>query len=116
MHILKNILKYRSVGPPKNRKRKRESFKSCLGTKSLDEVIFNSRVLDNSNSSSIQNEMKIEVVLKDPRAIKIAKGIPIENRNEVIEKYIILGDMVTCSRFNKYQQRNSRRIFFTIEK
>jgi hypothetical protein len=68
--------------------------KAASGTKSLDDVIFSSRVLDNSNSSSIQNEMKLEVLLKDPRAIKIAKGIPIENRNEVIEKYIILGEMV----------------------
>ena len=40
--------------------------------------------------------MKLEVLLKDPRAIRIAKGIPIENMNEAIEKYIILGDMVTC--------------------
>lgn len=64
------------------------------GTKSLDDVIFNSRVLDNSNSSTIQGEMKLEVLLKDPRAIKIAKSIPIINRNEIIEKYIILGEMV----------------------
>ncbi len=63
-------------------------------TKSLDEVIFNSRVLDNSNSSSMQNELKLEILLKDSRAIRIAKAIPIENRNEVIEKYIILGEMV----------------------
>lgn len=64
------------------------------GTKSLDEVIYNSRVLDTSNSSSAQSQMKLDVLLKDPRAIKIAKNIPIENRNEIIEKYIILGDMV----------------------
>jgi hypothetical protein len=68
--------------------------KVASGTKSLDEVIFNSRVLDNSNSSSMQTELKLEVLLKDPRAIKIAENIPIERRNEVIEKYIILGEMV----------------------
>jgi hypothetical protein len=51
-------------------------------------------VSDNSNSSTIQKEMKLEVVLKDPRAIKIAQSIPITNRNEIIEKYIILGEMV----------------------
>ena len=66
--------------------------KVASGTKTLDEVIYNSRVMDNSNSSSWQNENKLEVVLKDPRAIKIAKAIPIENRNEVLEKYIILGE------------------------
>jgi hypothetical protein len=38
--------------------------------------------------------MRLEVLLKDPRAIVIAKGIPIENRNEVIERFIILGEMV----------------------
>ena len=66
----------------------------AAGTKSLDEVIYNSRVRDNSSSISPQREMKLEVLLKDPRAIVIAKGIPIENRNEVIEKFIILGEMV----------------------
>jgi hypothetical protein len=64
--------------------------------KTIDEVIYNSRVLENTNSSSVQNEMKLQVLLKDPRAVKIANNSPIENRNEVIEKYIILGDMVTC--------------------
>ena len=75
--------------------RKKEKIsKTASGTKSLDDVIYNSRVIDNSNSTSLQNENKLEVVLKDPRAIRIAKAIPIENRNEVIEKYIILGEMV----------------------
>jgi hypothetical protein len=75
------------------REKERHS-KTVAGTKSLDEVIFNSRVLENSNSSSIKNELKIEILLKDPRAIRIAKDVPIENRNEVIEKFIILGEMV----------------------
>jgi len=75
-------------------RKKEYDSKVASGTKSLDEVIFNSRVLDNSNSSLKQNEMKLEILLKDPRAIGIAKNIPIENRNEIIEKYIILGEMV----------------------
>jgi|WetSurMetagenome_2_1015567.scaffolds.fasta_scaffold25937_2 hypothetical protein len=78
----------------KKEREKEASSKAVLGTKSLDEVIYNSRVMDNSNSSSKQNENKLEVVLKDPRAIKIAKAIPTENRNVVLEKYIILGEMV----------------------
>jgi hypothetical protein len=78
----------------KMEREKEASSKANLGTKSLDEVIYNSRVLDNSNSSSMQNELKLEILLKDARAIRIAKGVPIENRNEVIEKYIILGEMV----------------------
>jgi hypothetical protein len=65
------------------------------GTKSLDDVIFNSRVLDNSNSNRTQDAMKLEVLLKDPRAIKIVESIPSINRSEIIEKYIILGEMVT---------------------
>jgi hypothetical protein len=76
--------------------RKERNQSKAAGTKSLDDVIYSSRVLNNSDSSSLQNEMKLEVLLKDPRAIKIAKGIPIGSINEVIEKYIILGDMVTC--------------------
>jgi hypothetical protein len=64
------------------------------GTKSLDDVIFNSRVLDHSNSSTTKDEMKLEILLKDPRAIKIAENIPMINRNEILEKYIILGEMV----------------------
>jgi len=38
--------------------------------------------------------MKIEITLKDPQAIEIVKNIPKDKRNEVIEKYIILGNMV----------------------
>jgi hypothetical protein len=38
--------------------------------------------------------MKLELILKNPNAIKIVNNIPEEQRNKVIEKYIILGDMV----------------------
>jgi len=38
--------------------------------------------------------MKIEIYLKDPQAIEIVNSIPEDKRNEVIEKYIILGNMV----------------------
>lgn len=65
------------------------------GTKSLDEVIFNSRVIDNSNPIATHEHLKIDLVLKDQRAIRIVNNIPIGNRNEVLEKYIILGEMVT---------------------
>lgn len=46
-----------------------------------------------SAQSSIQ-EYKIELQLMDPRAIEIIEAIPAERRDEVIEKYIILGEMV----------------------
>ncbi|MEM4234368.1 MAG: restriction endonuclease [Candidatus Methanomethylicaceae archaeon] len=39
-------------------------------------------------------ELKLEVTLRDSRAIEIVEHMPIERRNEIIEKYIILGDMV----------------------
>jgi len=64
------------------------------GTKRLDDLIFNSRVLNQSNSEISKNEMRLEVILTDPRAISIAESIPISSRNEIIEKYIILGEMV----------------------
>jgi len=38
--------------------------------------------------------MKLTLTLKDSRAIEIAKNIPIKQRSAVIEKYIILGEMV----------------------
>lgn len=41
-----------------------------------------------------QNEVKLELVLSDPRAIKIVENMPEEQRDSIIEKYIILGDMV----------------------
>ena len=41
-----------------------------------------------------QNEVKLELVLSDPTAIKIVESMPEDLRNSVIEKYIILGDMV----------------------
>jgi len=39
-------------------------------------------------------EMALKLTLKDPRAIEIVKGIPVKHRDEVIEKYLILGEMV----------------------
>ncbi|MCW4050564.1 MAG: hypothetical protein NWE89_12600 [Candidatus Bathyarchaeota archaeon] len=41
-----------------------------------------------------QNEVKLELTLTDPTAIKIVETIPEEQRDSIIEKYIILGDMV----------------------
>jgi len=38
--------------------------------------------------------MKIQLNLKDPQAIEIVKSIPKDKLNEVIEKYIILGNMI----------------------
>ncbi len=40
------------------------------------------------------NELKIELTLSDPAAIEIVENIPDERRDEIIEKYIILGNMV----------------------
>lgn len=40
------------------------------------------------------NELKLDLTLKDPIAIKIVNNIPVEQQNSIIEKYIILGDMV----------------------
>ena len=87
----------------------------AAGTKSLDEAIFNSRVLDNSNSSSIQNEMKLEIVLEDPRAVKIARDIPLENRNKVIEKYIILGEMIASYAFISTNKETVEEFFSPIK-
>jgi hypothetical protein len=39
-------------------------------------------------------EMKLTVTLRDQRAKEIVESIPIKQRDEVIEKYIILGEMV----------------------
>lgn len=38
--------------------------------------------------------MKLKILLKDPRAIAIVRKIPEMERDEVIEKFIILGEMV----------------------
>jgi hypothetical protein len=39
-------------------------------------------------------EKKLNLTLTDPRAIEIVEGIPAAQRDEIIEKYIILGEMV----------------------
>jgi len=38
--------------------------------------------------------MKIQLTLKDPQAIDIVKKLPKDKRDEIIEKFIILGNMV----------------------
>jgi len=39
-------------------------------------------------------EMSLKLTLTDPRAIEIVENIPVKQRDEIIEKYIILGEMV----------------------
>jgi len=46
-----------------------------------------------SASTSVE-EMTLKLTLRDPRATEIVKSIPVKRRDEVIEKYIILGEMV----------------------
>ncbi|MEM3874164.1 MAG: restriction endonuclease [Candidatus Bathyarchaeia archaeon] len=44
--------------------------------------------------ASSAKEIKLKITLRDPRAIEIVESIPAEQRDQVIEKYIILGEMV----------------------
>jgi len=44
--------------------------------------------------SSVMSELKFDLTLKDPNAIRIVNNLPVEQRNSIIEKYIILGEMV----------------------
>jgi hypothetical protein len=44
--------------------------------------------------TSAIKEMKLKLTLTDSRAIEIVEGIPVKRRDEIIEKYIILGEMV----------------------
>jgi len=46
-----------------------------------------------STSSSTQ-ELKLKLTIKDKRAIEIIKKIPAKRRDETIEKYIVIGEMV----------------------
>ncbi len=41
-----------------------------------------------------KGELKIELTLKDPQAIEIVERLPFDRRDEIIEKYIILGNVV----------------------
>jgi len=43
---------------------------------------------------SAMSELKFDLTLKDPNAIRIVNNLPVEQRNSIIEKYIILGEMV----------------------
>jgi len=46
-----------------------------------------------SVKSSVK-KMKLKLTLSDPKAIEIVESIPANRRDEIIEKYIILGEMV----------------------
>lgn len=62
-------------------------------------------------SSSVR-EMKLKLTLRDPRALEIVESIPVKRRDEVVEKYIILGEMVASHASigtRKKQSRNSSR-------
>jgi len=47
-----------------------------------------------SKSSNKDKGITVEIKLTDPRAIEIVENIPKERQNEILEKYIILGNMV----------------------
>ncbi len=47
-----------------------------------------------SNSVEKKSELDVRLKLRDPRAIRIVEGIPEDRRGDVLEKYIILGDML----------------------
>jgi len=44
--------------------------------------------------TTVTKEMKLTLTLRDPRAKEIVEAIPVKQRDEAIEKFIILGDMV----------------------
>lgn len=41
-----------------------------------------------------QNKLSLEITFSDPKAIEIIQSLPVDQRETIIEKYIILGDMV----------------------
>lgn len=45
-------------------------------------------------TATLSKDMKLTITLKDNRAKEIVEAIPIKQRDEAIEKYIILGEMV----------------------
>ena len=57
--------------------------------------------------SSAPTEMKLKLTLKDSRAIEIVENIPVKQRNEIIEKYIILGEMVVSHARARISSGNS---------
>jgi hypothetical protein len=46
------------------------------------------------SDASSPRDLRLELILTDSRAIEIVENLPIERRNEIIERYIILGEMV----------------------
>ncbi|GAF72860.1 unnamed protein product, partial [marine sediment metagenome] len=45
-------------------------------------------------TKTIPEQMVLEITLADPKAIEIVENLPDDRRDSIIEKYIILGDMV----------------------
>jgi len=70
----------------------RISRRRRLAKQKYVELLSNTRW--NMSTSPSAKEMTLKLTLKDTRAIEIVKGIPVKHRDEVIEKYLILGEMV----------------------
>lgn len=45
-------------------------------------------------TTTTTKDLKLSITLRDPRAQEIVESIPVKKRDETLEKYIILGDMV----------------------
>lgn len=61
--------------------------------------------------TSIVQELEMSLSLKDPRAIEIVQNLPEEQRNSIIEKYIILGDMVVTHASISTSKESVERFF-----
>lgn len=61
--------------------------------------------------TSMVQELEVSISLKDPRAIEIVENLPEEQRNGIIEKYIILGDMVVTHASISTSKESVERFF-----
>lgn len=59
--------------------------------------------------------MVLEIKFTDPRAIEIVKGFPEDKRDQIIEKYIILGDMVVSHASISKSKESVERLFFSTK-
>ena len=61
------------------------------------------------------NEFTLEIKFTDPRAIEIVRGFPEEKRDQIIEKYIILGDMVVSHASISTSKESVERFFAPLK-
>lgn len=65
--------------------------------------------------SDLINELKLEIIFTDTNVIEIIQRLPEEQRDKIIEKYILLGDMVVSHASISTSKESVERFFAPLK-